>query len=229
MEYRISEIFYSIQGEGVNQGLPTVFVRLFGCNLFPKKCCRWCDTTYAQGKVGRYELLSVEEILRRVVELSPWVDTRICITGGEPLAAEGIEGLVSRLRKCSYYIEVFTNGTVQRPKWWTKVDSWITDIKCPSSGVPQELIQWGWLDGRSLDQVKLTIADEEDLKFASAVIARCATKNPQVLVSPVFNIERDLHSTDRKWMQEVVKFCLDRKVRISLQQHKIIWGNKKGV
>lgn len=231
-QLKISELFYSIQGEGVNQGIPTVFVRLFGCNLYPNTC-KWCDTKYAQGDSGPsrpssyplpYEVLDVEEVIKRIVKLSPWVDTHVCITGGEPLFQPNVEELISELRKGNYYIEVFTNGTMTRPRWWTKADSWIVDIKCPSSSVPSCLIHWGWLDSRVCDQIKLTVENEEDLVFASGVIAKCVTRNPQVIVSPVLNTDRDLQR-----LQRVAEFCKEKRVRLSTQQHKIIWGNKKGV
>lgn len=74
---KINEIFFSIQGEGVHIGLPTVFVRLFACDLR----CSWCDTMYAvEGK--DFEEMSLEQVLGNIVKYSC---KRVCITGGEPL------------------------------------------------------------------------------------------------------------------------------------------------
>ncbi len=223
MNLNINEIFYSIQGEGVHQGLPTVFIRLQGCNLYPDKCCSYCDTRYAQKYKGG-ESLSIDRIVSEVIKLSPEVDTKVCLTGGEPLFQD-IEELVGELSLRNYFIEVFTNGTCSRPRWWTRVSSWVTDVKCPSSGV--FLFQDGWLDGRVTDQIKLTVADKRDLEFASTVIARCAVRNAQVVVSPVINLSEG--GVETGWLREVAEFCLSKRVRFSLQWHKVLWGNKRGV
>lgn len=231
MKINVNEVFYSIQGEGVNQGQPTVFVRLQGCNLHPG--CTYCDTDYARKSGGtRY---TTDGVVAKIVSLSPSSKTRVCITGGEPLLqVAGLEELVATLNKFNYYLEVFTNGSLPRPFWWTRVHSWVVDVKMPSSGVCSKCAA-SWLDSRVTDQIKLTIGTREDLNFASRIIATCATKSPQIVVSPVASIlVNESKGTieeywSQDWLQEVVEFCLEKRVRFSLQWHKIVWGNKRGV
>jgi len=230
------EVFLSLQGEGLNQGLATVFVRLAGCNLFPGKVCSYCDTKYAQKSEG--EELTPEEIVARIVKLSPWTKTRVCITGGEPVfQLEGLEQLVYTLNKYGYYIEIFTNGTLPRPFWYTRVNSWVVDVKTPSSGV--NLFIGDWMTSRSTDQIKLTVGTEEDLKFAEKIIAKMVFLAPKVIVSPVIDFSefaeigtqgRDiLISVNREWLQRVAQFCIDTRTHYSVQIQKVVWGNRKGV
>jgi 7-carboxy-7-deazaguanine synthase len=236
VKLKVNEVFLSLQGEGLNQGLATVFVRLAGCNLYPDKCCSYCDTKYAQSSEG--EELTPDEVVARIVKLSPWVKTRVCITGGEPLyQLEGLEDLVRTLNKYNYYIEVFTNGTLPRPFWYTRVNSWIVDIKTPSSGV--NLTIGDWMDSRTTDQIKLTVGTEEDLKFAEDIISKMVFNYPKVIVSPVIDLRdfvevgttesNTLVAINREWLQRVAQFCIEHRVRYSLQLQKVLWGNKKGV
>ena len=227
----VSECFLSLQGEGLYAGEPTVFVRFQGCNLLTGIAvpnsgfgCRWCDTKYAQlGEGG--QLMSVEDIRNKVRDLAPYFKFWCCITGGEPLfQPEALLELVDGLKDWGYRVEVETNGTLPKPVWYTKVDSWVADIKCPSSGVAS-LVD-NWFDMRVTDQIKLVVGTPEDLEYAREVINQKRTRSPKVLVSPVVPLSLDI---DRKWLQEVWTFCVEEKVRFSLQIHKIAWENKKGV
>jgi len=231
MKLNVNEIFYSIQGEGIHQGLPTVFVRLQGCNLRP--CCTYCDTEYAQEDGGYW--LTIKEVIARIVSLSPSTGTRVCITGGEPLLQEeALKDLVAHLNRFRYALEVFSNGSLPKPDWWTRVHSWVIDIKAPSSGVTS-LYAPSWFNSRVTDQIKLTVGTPEDLHFANEVVNACATMSPQVIVSPItFILANKEKGTieeywSKAWLQEVVEFCLKREVRLSLQWQKIVWGNKRGV
>ena len=224
---KINEIFYSIQGEGVYQGVPTIFIRFQGCNLLTH--CVWCDTSYAwDGSEG--EDMEVSQIVDKCVELRPqtyraWV----CITGGEPLAQpEELLALVKKLKQYGFRVEVETNGSIERPFWWTRVDSWVTDIKCPSSGVCGVSIS-DWLGMRVDDQIKFVVGDMKDLDFARKLINSKVAYNPVVLISPVMKGELSYAKLNQPWLQEIAEFCKEMRVRYSLQLHKIIWGNKKGV
>lgn len=214
MKLRVAKIFYSIQGEGVYQGIPTTFVRLQGCNLLTG--CVWCDTQFARPGVGGTEL-EVDEIVKQVVHLEPrtykhWV----CITGGEPLfQSAGLHELVKVLSRYGFQVEVETNGTLPKPYWWTLVGSWVADIKCPSSGVSHLSLEETWFDVRAQDQVKFVVGNDEDIEFARKVIMRNAARNPVVLVSPVI-----LPGCDVPIMSKVIRLCLELKVRFSLQIHK---------
>ena len=224
---KINEIFYSIQGEGVYAGIPTTFIRFQGCNLNPG--CSWCDTTYSGGTGGLE--LSVAEILDEyLVRLEPrtfhhWV----CITGGEPLyQEEELKVLVETLKAYGFKVEVETNGTIPKPLWWTRVDSWVVDIKCPSAGLGSVSLE-GWLDLRLFDQIKFVVKDQFDLDFARKVICGNVMRQPTILVSPVLEVKNGVIVWDYLWAQEVVEFCKRLKVRFSLQLHKVVYGNKKGV
>lgn len=227
---KIHEIFYNIQGEGVYQGLSTVFIRLQGCNLLPK-CC-WCDTTYAQLESNGQEM-TVDEITKEVLRVAPEFFGWVCITGGEPLwQADELEVLIHELAARGHRIEVETNGSLPKPTWWTLVDSWCADIKCPSSGVAG-ISKEDWFKTRPTDQVKFVCGTEEDLEFAGKMIQKHLADKPVVLVSPVITLGCRFPDNQvewgRPWMQRVVEFCLTYRVRFSLQWHKVIWGNKKGV
>lgn len=232
---RLAEIFYSIQGEGIHQGLPTTFIRMQGCNFLPGMGCAWCDTQYAQSSDTGDEL-TIDEALDKCVKLeSRTYKHWVCITGGEPLfQPEALHELVKGLSRYGLLVEVETNGSIKKPYWWTLVDSWVVDIKCPSSGVCGKSLE-EWFDTRIFDQVKFVVGTKEDIDFAKETIRRNIHRNPVVLVSPV---TKSLHGTnlpddpigwDKEWLQEVVEFCKEMKVRFSLQLHKVVWGSKKGV
>jgi len=223
---RINEIFQSIQGEGVFAGVPTTFIRLQECNLR----CNWCDTTYAQEPDGG-ELMSPLQVVNT---LKSYVKGWYCITGGEPLLhVEDLYELVSALKRngaCS--IEIETNGSFSPPKWFSLVDSWVADIKCPSSGVCGASKIDMWFSMRHKDQVKFVVATEEDLNFVRKTL-KSGLCIPTILVSPVFprncNEGSDSICISAEWLQRVVEFCKEMDVRFSLQLHKVIWGNKQGV
>jgi len=230
---RVHRIFYSVQGEGVYQGVPMVFIRLQGCNLLNH--CQYCDTSYAWDGNGGTEY-TLEEMEVQIAKFHPHYKDWYCITGGEPLfQEEALHQLVKKLKNFGLRVEVETNGSIKKPFWWTLVDSWVADIKCPSSGVCGVSKVDDWFSMRTDDQVKFVVGTQEDFDFARRIINSKATCNPVVLVSPVIPalpLEglREWFEVDRQlWLQEVAEFCKEMRVRYSLQIHKIIWGNKKGV
>jgi len=218
---RINEIFRSLQGEGLLQGEPSIFVRLQGCNLK----CNWCDTSYAQDPRGGEEL-SIDEVLERVLSLHE--DGLICITGGEPLMQEEELGeLCAELWELDYTIEVETNGSYPLPYWHSRVASWVVDVKCPSSSslpLSGVLKTWEELTSTNL-QVKFVVQDVKDLAFVLLMHQKKLFNNKKYIISPVFTKGR----LNKKWGQEVAQFCLDNDFRLSLQYHKILWGAMKGV
>jgi len=225
---RIAEFFPGIQGEGLYQNECMTFVRAAGCNLLPG--CSWCDTTYAQDP-NKGKELSVQEVVKEISKLSPHYKSWVCITGGEPLWQEQeLYELVKELKKGSYRITIETNGSIKPPRWYTLVDSWSADIKTPSSrvcGVSSET----WFNTRIFDQIKFVVMDSKDLEFTKEVLSRHRTDSPVVLISPVWNgIESKkglLISQD--WLREVWQFVIEHRLRLSIQQHKVVWGSKKGV
>ena len=230
---QISEIFKSCQGEGVYAGLPTVFVRLSGCNLaMSGTSCSWCDTVYAQEYGGRK--MSVAEVMKRVGELSDGC-RRVCITGGEPLyQASGLRDLVDRLRFRDYFVEVFTNSTLEPPGWFFLVDSWVIDVKCPSSGVSEKCLKEWWLKVvRGKDLVKFVVATSGDLDYVVEAL-RLKRACVPVALSPMVpncpdSLFGDVLISQRKWLQTVWGFCVEHDYRFSFQNHKLVFGNKRGV
>ncbi len=243
----ISEVFHSIQGEGLYAGEPMVFVRFQGCNLLLKQCCSYCDTAYAQDSTKGKEM-GIQEVVVEVSRLLPYYKSWVCITGGEPLwQEEELHNLVIKLKERGYRITIETNGSIKPPRWYTLVDSWNADIKCPSSGVcgvSKEI----WFNTRVSDQIKFVVGNQEDLDFARKVIEKHRADNPVIEVSPVMDgklfalpdflrrlgysiteeqlSEFDLGST---WLQGVAEFAKEMRVHYSLQIHKILYGNRKGV
>jgi len=228
---QISEMFKSCQGEGIHAGLPTVFVRLSGCNLYPNGCV-WCDTKYAQGSNG--QKISVEGVVWRVEELLDGC-RRVCLTGGEPLhQADELCDLVDRLKFRDLIVEVFTNATLRPPSFFFLVDSWAVDIKCPSSGVSDRCLTDPWLETlRPCDLVKFVVSDSLDLYYVVNVLGRTKT-NAQVALSPMISdspniLFGDVLMSQCRWLQTVWEFCVGHNLRYSFQTHKLVFGNKRGV
>ena len=224
---KVNEMFCSLSGEGVHAGIPTVFVRLTGCNLR----CAYCDTQYAY-EGG--EELSIAEVKKRVSSLDAgckWV----LVTGGDPLyQSDSVHKLVIELKRVGYFIEIEENGSFDPPEWFSLVDSWSIDVKCPCSGLAYGSFRSRWLARlRKRDQLKFVCGTREDLDFVHGLLNgnRCrATK----LISPLLpnspdSLFGDVLMSQRLWLQEVWNFCVQNNFRWSFQQHRIVWGSKKGV
>lgn len=204
---KVNEIFCSIIGEGTMAGMPCAFVRFTGCNLR----CSYCDTRYAYDNGIE---MSVEQIVRAVrkFEVIP-----VLITGGEPLLQEEVYELVERLFDFGHVVMIETNGSVSLAN--VPEDAIIImDVKCPGSGASER----NMLDNLELlvepDNVKFVLSDKDDYLWARAIIAEyelfmhCA-----VLMSPVSGqLDPKLLS---EWMIQDKLFA-----RLSLQIHKVIWG-----
>lgn len=216
-------MFESIQGEGVRAGVPVVFVRLQGCNFFPNGCS-YCDTQYAANPEGGKEM-SIDAV---VAEARSYECSYVCISGGEPLLQmSAVAQLVDTLGGLKVKTEVETNGSILPigvcPSFWD------VDVKCPSSGPAYGSFRMGWLRKmRKKDQLKFVVGTEEDLDFVRGFLNGSKTR-PQVLVSPVIKSESDVLACMNPWLQRVAEFCKEQNVRYSLQIHKVIWGNKRGV
>ena len=231
---RVKEIFYSIQGEGVYQGISTVFIRLAGCNLAQITPCQYCDTSYAWNPEDGVDM-KIGDIVGEVSKLSPYYSSWVCITGGEPLwQEEELEQLVRELKKGGYKTTIETNGSFRVPRWYTLVDSWNADIKCPSSGVCG-VSKEEWFRTRISDQVKFVVGNKEDLEFAGKLIQKHKIDSPIILISPItgFLIDKKKKTIEeywrRDWLQECVEFCKENRCHFSLQWQKVIWGDQKGV
>jgi len=215
----VNEIFYSIQGEGRYTGEPTVFIRLSGCNLK----CPQCDTKY-HTKQKSWTMLSITEEVRRLGGDSP----KVCLTGGEPLLQPEWEHLVSLLKTFCNRISIETNGTIfpaGYPFNSKKVD-FVVDCKCPSSA-PILSFDRNWLFTSRETQLKFVVFNEGDLVFVEDFLTDYSYIEPEILISP--GLSSPPSPTDKVWMREVAEFAKKRRIRYSLQIHKVIWGARKGV
>lgn len=206
---RICEIFRSIQGEGINIGLPTIFIRTQGCNLR----CRWCDTDYAQD--SDIEEIGLEDIITHLEEL-PY--GRICLTGGEPLLQEDIYDLIDRLMPRDISVE--TNGSIDISELVKREVMISMDYKTPSSGMDDRMCHDNINKLREDDQLKFVLKNKEDHKFAVDILRSNMIK-AEVIFQPAWG-------TDHK---VIVGMVLDEgiDVRVLPQLHKYIWGEKRGV
>ncbi len=211
----ISEIFFSIQGEGVEIGLPTVFVRLYACDLR----CSWCDTMYAVE--GRdFKKMTVGEVL---AEIEKFGCKRVCITGGEPLIQrEEAEELAKALINEGYKIVLETSGhKMPPPVFWTGNCVISMDCKCPGSGM-QERMDFGLFQKlRPQDQLKFVIADEADFEYAKGILKGYHI-NANIIFQPA-------DGALIGWLTGRVMDENLGEVRVLPQLHKIIWGNRRGV
>jgi 7-carboxy-7-deazaguanine synthase len=208
---RITEIFYSIQGESSRVGLPTVFVRLTGCPLR----CVWCDTEYA---FSGGEMTDVDTVLKRVAGFEC---KTICVTGGEPLAQKPCLDLLTALCDAGYSVSLETSGALDVSGVDERVSK-IMDLKAPGSGESARN-RWKNLEYlTSHDELKFVLASEADYQWASdavrehGLVGRCP-----VLFSPVQG------RLDPALLAEwVLRDHLP--VRFQLQLHKVLWGSVAG-
>ncbi len=214
MKLLINEIFYSIQGETVTAGFPSVFIRLTGCNLN----CRYCDTMYArvQGK-----LLGIPHIIS-LIQKYPAAH-HITITGGEPLLQPVVNELLAVLCDLGFTCQLETNGSLSY-KGVPRAVRKIVDVKTPSSGESGSF----WMDGLSLmgpkDEFKFVIADTADYEYARNFMNTNLMDCPSIVnFSPVYG-EMPYEKLAGLILQDGLK------VRLNLQMHKIIWcGEEKKI
>ena len=207
-----TEIFASIQGEARNVGVPTTFVRLFGCPVG----CTYCDTI--QDPKERRKI-SIENVVTKVQRIKGIKN--VCITGGEPLIyEEDLLPLVWELLYLDYDVEIETSGCIPIPYEDTparKRFRYIMDIKCPSSGVPDKNVYENLLHLSFNDDVVFVIKDKTDYDFMKKVLKKYPT-NARIYLSPMFKDDKPLIGDKLvKWM---IEDRLD--ARISVQIHKFL-------
>ncbi|WP_039918328.1 7-carboxy-7-deazaguanine synthase QueE [Cellvibrio mixtus] len=209
---KITEIFYSLQGESSTVGLPTVFVRLTGCPLR----CGYCDSEYA---FYGGERLVLDEILARVAAYKPGY---ICVTGGEPLAQRECLTLLGLLCDAGYSVSLETSGALPVDDVDPRVVK-VMDLKTPGSG---EVGRNRWENISLLsqqDQVKFVICNREDYEWARFKLDeyQLNTKVAEVLFSPSFGQITPLELAE--WI-----LADNLPVRFQLQLHKILWNDSPG-
>lgn len=209
---RITEIFYSLQGEARTVGLPTVFVRLTGCPLR----CVYCDTAYA---FSGGDMVSITEVTAQVAEHQP---RYVTVTGGEPLAQPACLPLLVQLCDAGYEVSLETSGAMPVAGVDPRVVK-VLDLKTPASGEMQR----NDYDNIPLltpnDQVKFVICDREDYEWARFKLDehQLPGRVSDVLFSP---------SHEQLPARELAEWILQDNlpVRLQLQLHKLLWQDEPG-
>ncbi len=208
---RLSEIFFSLQGEAARSGIPTVFVRLTGCPLR----CTWCDTEYAftGGTTSR-----IDDVL---AEVAHYPTRYVCVTGGEPLAQKTCLPLLRALCDAGYDVCLETSGALDIAQVDARVAR-IMDLKAPGSGESAKNLLSNIADLRATDEVKIVVASRADYEWAKEMLsthdlsARC-----DVVLSPVAG---QLNPTDlAEWI-----LADGLNVRFQIQLHKLLWSDARG-
>lgn len=211
MKLRITEIFYSLQGETKTVGLPTVFIRLTGCPLR----CQYCDTAYAFHGGAWHEIDAV------LAEVKKYNAHYVTVTGGEPLAQKNCHELLTRLCDEGYEVSLETSGALSVAQVDPRVIK-VIDFKTPGSNEEQKN---HWDNVTFLlptDQIKFVICDQTDYGWAKAIIqeydlgAKC-----QVLFSPSYQQLKPSDLAD--WILHD-----QLPVRLQIQLHKYLWGDTPG-
>jgi len=208
---KITEIFYSLQGEADSVGQPTVFVRLTGCPLR----CNYCDTAYA---FTGGQWMSLEAVMARVGELAL---RHVCVTGGEPLAQKACLPLLTHLCDAGYSVSLETSGALSLEGVDPRVTK-VVDVKTPASGESQRNLYEELAHLLPHDQIKFVICDRADYDWSRDCIERLGLAGKaNVLFSP---------SAGQLAPRELAEWILaDRlPVRLQLQLHKLLWGEVPG-
>ncbi len=209
---RITEIFYSLQGEARTVGLPTVFVRLTGCPLR----CQYCDSEYA---FFGGERIGLDDIVAKVKSFSP---AYVCVTGGEPLAQPNCLPLLTRLCDLGYEVSLETSGALSVDKVDPRVIK-VLDLKTPGSGEASRNLWQNMEQLQPGDQIKFVICSREDYEWARFKLSeyQLDKRVDEVLFSPSFGQLEPSELAD--WILED-----NLPVRFQMQLHKYLWGDKPG-
>ncbi|MBJ9975488.1 7-carboxy-7-deazaguanine synthase QueE [Pseudomonas sp. S75] len=209
---RITEVFYSLQGETRTAGLPTVFVRLTGCPLR----CQYCDSAYAfSGGTVR----TLDDILEQVAGFRP---RYVCVTGGEPLAQPNALPLMQRLCDAGYEVSLETSGALDVSKVDPRV-SRVVDLKTPGSQEVHRNLYENIEHLTANDQVKFVICSREDYDWAVSKLIQynLDQRVGEVLFSPSH------HQVSATALADWI-VADNLPVRFQLQLHKLLWNDEPG-
>ena len=221
----VSEIFLSIQGESALSGRPCSFVRLFGCNLR----CAWCDTVYARedgGEGGSAPRMSVPDVAAAVERLYAGggrEERLVEITGGEPLLQPETAGLCAVFLESGCEVTVETNGSLDIAVLPPGVRR-IVDVKCPGSGEGGSFLTDNINNIGTGDELKFVLASIDDAVWAAefcgrfGLAGRCPITFSPASPSLPYNMLAE-------WMTKT----RPAGVRLGIQLHKAIWGDRRGV
>ena len=208
---KVTEIFYSLQGEADTAGWPTVFVRLTGCPLR----CHYCDTAYA---FHGGEWMSFSDVER---EVGRYGARHVCVTGGEPLAQKNCTAMLSRLCDLGYSVSLETSGAINIGSVDERVVR-VVDIKTPDSGEADRNLYTNLRLLTGNDKVKFVICSREDYEWSRAtVLEHGLSETCEVFFSPGYGLIEPADLAD--WV------LADRlPVRLQVQLHKLLWGEAPG-
>ncbi len=208
---RITEIFYSLQGESNTVGLPTVFIRLTGCPLR----CVYCDTAYAFTGGKKIEIADI------IAQAEQYATKFITVTGGEPLAQPACLELITQLLDKGFIVSLETSGAIDMSAVDPRAVK-VMDLKTPSSGELSKNLYQNIHHLNHKDQVKFVIGNDEDYNWSKMAITeyelpgRC-----EILFSPVMGQQNPTELAE--------KILQDRlPVRFQLQLHKLLWDDAQG-
>jgi len=237
-EFLLNEMYISVQGESSLVGLPTVFVRLYACNLR----CAWCDSMYAV-EGGEFTRVPVDDVVRRIGDLAGSSQgahdgiRNVCWTGGEPLLqGDAIAAAIRRLPD-TFVHSLETDGEIDLHAFDVLLPSerengrvrYVMDVKCPGSGMKAEKAYANLARLRGHDEVKFVLRNRDDYEFARRVLSAYGTKAETVLFSPAgaaHQVSKGLDSA------QLAEWILDDRlpVRLQVQLHKLIWpGRERGI
>ncbi len=212
---RVAERFYSLQGESSRQGLPCLFIRLYGCNLY----CAYCDTAYARESAGGEEL-SVAELL---CWADGWPEIMVEVTGGEPLLQAGVYPLLRELTASGRETLLETNGSLPLDRVPDAVRV-IMDVKCPDSGMaahnaPENIAILEERNQRGCrDEIKFVLSSAADFHWARAWLER---EYRLVRRLPVFFSPVQPGFDPRRLAALMLEY--HPPARLHLQLHKLLW------
>jgi 7-carboxy-7-deazaguanine synthase len=208
---RISELFYSLQGESTTVGLPTVFIRLTGCPLR----CTYCDTEYAF-KGG--QRMAIDEVLAQVKQ---YKTRHVCVTGGEPLAQPGCQSLLTLLCEQGYNVSIETSGAFDIGGIDPRVMI-VMDLKTPDSGEVDKNLFANLGKLKTSDQIKFVICSRQDYEWARELFLEHKMASLcHILFSPSWEQINPTQLAD--WILED-----ELDVRFQLQLHKVLWNDEPG-
>ncbi len=211
-ELQVSETFISIQGESTFAGRPCFFIRLSGCNLR----CNYCDTSYAYEEEGKSA--TVEELVKKAEDSGVRI---VEVTGGEPLLQEATTHLITALCDSGFTVLVETNGTKNIDAIDPRAIT-ILDIKTPGSGYSDRMDMANLYRLRTRDEIKFVITNKTDYEWTKEILLRHGLRGGRVLLSPAKGVLAP---------EELAEWILQDRlnVRLNLQLHKYIYGDRRGV
>ncbi|WP_242356934.1 7-carboxy-7-deazaguanine synthase QueE [Hungatella effluvii] len=223
MKYNIVEVFKTIQGEGMLQGVPSVFIRLYGCNLR----CRWCDTIYTD-EYHKYDVMELEVLITKIDKFNC---SHVVITGGEPFLSPGIVELTDKLREKDYHITIETNGTIYKeiscdllsisPKLNNSVPSNLSEQELISYNlIRKNMIVLNKLISRYEYQFKFVIINPDEILEAKDIVNQLSLNEiSRNFIMPATNSRKELFACQK----EFIKLCIEHNFRYANRLQLQVW------